>query len=451
MRCYSLLVLLMTGICWADIVHLNDGTKVEGAIKRTSGGWLVTDDTGKTTRVDDENIKLIQKVSTLSPAELAESKLAVLRRSLEPMDDLGRIIERVERFIEQNKGGPAAELGRKELAVWKQRQEKQMVKVGKSWMTTAEQAELMVKVVPMIERARDLLKEGRTREADEVVGELLAVDDANVSGLYLRGLILFKQGETGQAKKVYEQLKEALPGHAPTRNNLAVILWSQRQHVLALMEYEQAMTVDRPMRQVLDNIAEALHALPASQRSGAVARRVEKKFAEQDADFQREMGRQGLIRWGATYIDRTKDAEIKRAQEKVKERLDALEDDYAKLRDRMDDIDRRIASNDREIDRIQADSRRIDPSTGRFYTVRYPGIYYDLRRENTRLKEEQVDLARKLDGFNAKAAEIRRDLPVPPYTGQQRMIEAEGTPLPASMPGAPGRTDAAGRAAVQGG
>ena len=50
-------------------------------------------------------------------------------------------------------------------------------------------------------------------------------------------------------------------------------------------------------REILDNVAEALNALPENQRKGPVVAKVVRHFKEQDDDLQKKMAERGLVRW----------------------------------------------------------------------------------------------------------------------------------------------------------
>src|SRR5881392_481907 len=116
MRCTRFVVALIVSALVApamgDILHLTDGSKVEGTLKRERGGWSLTDANGKTTIVPDEKVESVQKVSNLTPADAAASKVASQRRAVEALSDLNVIIERWTKFIDQNKDTPAAEEGK---------------------------------------------------------------------------------------------------------------------------------------------------------------------------------------------------------------------------------------------------------------------------------------------------------------------------------------------------
>lgn len=425
---------LTTTALRADVVHLKDGGKVEGTVRRdpAGGGWLVVDQAGKFTRVADADVALVEKTSNLTPAQLADAKLSALRRSVEVLDDLGQIIERYERFVEAHRDTAAGAEARKELAVWKDRQAKGMAKIGSTWMTPAEQSRALEQTARLVDKAREQVRAGRYRDAEATVGELLALDRNHPSALYLRGVIAYKQDQLGAAKKAFETVKEALPDHAPTLNNLAVILWKQKQQAAALANYDLAMAAAPRSRLILDNVAEALYAFPERQRNNLSYTRAAKRFQEQDAELQKQLQPQGLFRWGSSYVTAAQMEEIKKAQEKVREKLAALVEDYNKLRDRVQEIDRQIEINERAIERIRRDAMTTGPrdAAGRVLVPsRMPSIYYDLRRENDRLRAEQDDVLAKMETFKEKELRIRQELPVPEFTGSQRLIEVEGTPF----------------------
>ncbi len=429
MKCtFAFALLFLVSPIFADILHLTDGSKLEGSLKRERGGWSVTDANGKVTSVPDEKVESVQKVSNLSPADVATSKVASQRRAVEAMTDLNVIIERWTKFIEQNKDTPAGAEGQKELAMWKERQDKGMVKVGSAWMTPADQAAMLEKSVAVIDQVRNLIKTGKYNDAQKQIDQLVSVDAANPAGYYLKGLVSFKQDQLGVAKKSFEKTKELLPDHGPTLNNLGVIFWKQRQQMGALALYDLAMQASPRSRVILDNVAEALNGIPPDQRSGAAYQKVLKRFQEQDAELQKEMQAQGLYRWGSNYVPAEKRDELNKAQEKIKEKLEALSQDYERLGDRVREIDNRIDTNNRSISRINNDSQRVDPS-GRVVTLRPPSIYYELKRENDSLRDERVSVLNKMEGFQEKALRIQQDTPVPQFTGTQKIIEVEGTPL----------------------
>jgi len=430
-----LLVFLLAAAVRGDIVTLNDGTRLEGSLKREEGGWSITDAAGKVIRVTDDRIKGIEKTSGLSAAATAQNRLGALRRFAQTSADLNQIIDRYARFIAETPPLPARDEAKAELATWEDRKAKGMVKVGGAWMTPRQRAELLGKTLPIIEEARTLIRDNRPKEAAAALDKLLSLDPDNVSGLYLRGVLAHRQDQVGLAKKSFERVRELMPDHGPTLNNLAVILWQQKQRPAAMALYDLAMQASPVNRRILDNVAEALFAL-RDERESASIKKVQRRFEEQDARLQKELEPQGLHRWGGTYVTTAQKAELDKAQQRIKARLDLLVEEYDNTRARLKEIDSLIESNQRSMRRIRDNAEFVDPVSGRVARAPLPSAYWQIKRENDALEAEEDTLTAKLDTFKEREMAIWREAPIPQYTGRQQIFDVEGTPLePLPAPG----------------
>jgi tetratricopeptide (TPR) repeat protein len=274
----------------ADVVQLNDGTTMTGDIKKAPDGWVVTDAHGKTTHVAASAVRSIAPSPRgIDPKDAAQERLASLRRSVAAFNDTRVVIDRYEKFIELNKAQPIAEDARKELALWKDRQARGMVKVGANWILPEERAKLQEQALVVVDQARTLLKQGKLRDADAAVTRALEVDPTNPSALYVKGLIAFRQDQIPVARKAFEGVRDAIPDHGPALNNLAVIMWRQNQQMAAMGVYLQAMQAMPLNKELLNNVAEALNALTDDQRKSAIAQKVQKLWAEQDVQLHHQL------------------------------------------------------------------------------------------------------------------------------------------------------------------
>src|SRR5258706_10032717 len=134
------------------------------------------------------------------PAEI-ESRLQSLRRSTENTTDIKAILDRYARFIEQYKDSPSAKEAERDVATWRERLEKGMVKVGTKWVRPAEREALKAQGLITAEKAREAMLRERTREADKLLDQALEEDPGNVSATYLRGLVLYNQNQVPAARK----------------------------------------------------------------------------------------------------------------------------------------------------------------------------------------------------------------------------------------------------------
>ena len=123
---------------WGDTVHLKDGTKLEGDVKKGSGGYVVTSSAGDSKFIANDRVKSIELglgASAATSPDRAQANLDSLRRSVGYLDNLDEIIKRYERFVEQSAGTSVEEAAREDLAKWRERRDQGLVKYGSRWVT----------------------------------------------------------------------------------------------------------------------------------------------------------------------------------------------------------------------------------------------------------------------------------------------------------------------------
>jgi hypothetical protein len=240
--------------------------------------------------------------------------------------------------------------------------------------------------------------------------------------------VQLRQDQLPAARKSFEMVEALAPNHAPTLNILGVILWRQNQLVAAINAYGQAMISSPGDQRVLNNVAEALHALPAKDQNATVVKRTAARFQIQDHDLAQKLAASGWYRWGATWVTGTQLNQLKHVEEEIKTKLDALAGDFQSVQSKIAEIDSSIDSNNRALRNIEASSY-VQDASGNIFRIGYPPVYYDIQRDTLGLQAKRLQEVKKLDQLRQQAARIQQQLPVPRYTGIQRAIGAEGTPL----------------------
>src|SRR4051794_11457959 len=110
-------------------------------------------------------------------------------------------------------------------------------------------------------------------------------------------------------------------------------MWGAKQYAIALNYYGQAMNAAPLTQQILDNVSEALNELPQSQRDNDVTKKVVFLFNAQDITMQAHMKKQGLVRWGSTWVNQ-KQLESLRAEEKeVEGKIGKMNDEFEQVQD----------------------------------------------------------------------------------------------------------------------
>jgi tetratricopeptide (TPR) repeat protein len=443
MKRLVLLVVLMGAVgmpaALADVVHLKDGTNLEGDVKRNDDGWIVYAN-GVATKVRGDQVLSIElKPSAATGPQVAAERLASLRRSVENLTDLKEILSRYQRFIAQTNDAASVTEAKKDLAVWQDRLDRKMVKVGSKWILPADRAKLIGQSAALADHARQLMKQGRTKEADPLLAEAIADDPQNPSALYLFGLLRYQQDQIPAARKALDAVAAIVPNHAPTLNNLAVVQWRQRQFVAALASYDAAMLADPVSKDILDNVASALASLPAEFRNSPVTQKTARRFQEQDKTLQERMAQAGWHRYGTTWVTDKDMAQIKQQEKETQDKLDVLATAFDQSKERLDHIDRGIEDTESALHRIEATTYSRDPNTGAFIQLPYPSNYYDLQRDDLRMHQDRAKEVGKLDSLKQSALALRKRLPSQKAADVQKVIGPEGTPLrvteaPATQP-----------------
>ncbi|HZL37478.1 MAG TPA: tetratricopeptide repeat protein [Tepidisphaeraceae bacterium] len=413
-----------------EVVTLKDGTTLQGELKRSRDGYIVTDAGGRMTTVAFDNVATID-VRPAAGAGSMMSRLQSLRRAADNMADIKQILERYKSFINQSAGTPAADEARKDLQLWADRQRQGFVKAGDQWMTTAQRDAMRSQSTQTAFMLHDLLKQGRFKEAEPMLDKAIAVDPSNMSLLYLRGGLLYEQGKYPLSRKSFEGVLTSAPDHAPTLNNLAAILWRQNARVAALAMYDRALLAAPESRQILDNIAEALNALPKEQRNSPVTKKLIADFKQRDEALARKMSLQGLFRWGAGWITEAEQAKIAAQQKGIDDQIAKIQVDFDAAKGRAIHVEQRIKEIQSEMSAMEAASVVTDGS-GRSTRIPYPPQYYMLSQDMSTAQTEYKARVKDMQQLQKQAVQVKAQSPAPTFTGVQTLVDADGMPVPAT-------------------
>ena len=422
---FVFVLLVAAALACGDVIVLNDGTRLEGTIQKTDDGWTITDSSGKQTNVTPDEVKSFE-VSGAS-ADTTADALASLRRSAQNMSDLQAIIDRYQKFIADNSGSPATADAQSDLALWKQRLAEGQVKVGDTWMTPAERQNLISQEAETAASVRDLLQQGRTQEAQQAIQQALAVDANNPSILYLQGLELANQDMTIAARTAFLKVAALVPDHGPTLNDLAVVYFREKLGPVAMKYYWQAMQAEADNKQILSNVAEALHALSPRDTSSTPAQRAFALWKQQNAALATQMQAQGLFPWGATWITRSQLDKCQEVEQENQQQQAQLQSDFDSTQKKID-VDQQDIQTDQQDEMTLAGEYNIN--NGRRSAVMYNNFQY--QQYQSQIANLQADIAanqQHLAQLQLEANQLESNYPVPKYTGTQELIGPEGTPL----------------------
>jgi Flp pilus assembly protein TadD len=426
---------LLAALAPAGVIVTTDGVRLEGEIKKTPEGWNVTAADGTVTPVPSSKIRAIElnSASGANPMERLQS----LRRSVEALEDVAKIIDRYKRFIEQSKDAAVTKEAEKDLAIWRDRQQKNLIKSGKEWITSAERQEQLSALYERIDATRLLIKQNQLREAEAEIAAIQELDPMNMSAAYLQGVMLAKENKVADARKAFAIVQQAAPRHAPTLHNLGVLNVKQKQWPAACALFDQALAAEPGVQVLIDHTAELLEMVPKDHQSIAAYERLAKRFAEQDAALQRVMTGKQMYRWGATWVDKAAYDKLAAAEAEVKKKITDLQADFDLTQNRINRIDEEIRLNEQTLRAIESRSTYIN-AEGRIVQMPLPPSYYEVQQVISKLKAEKPEMIARLETLRDTAVRTRNALPTPKFSGTIAMINEDGVPV--LLPDAPPAT-----------
>ncbi len=429
MRIAVIAALTCCAVAAGGVLQLRDGERVEGDLRRSTTGWEVTQADGTVRIIPESEVVSIQASGSAADASgSANARLASLRRAVENLSDINQILERYQQAMKQLSGTPAEAEAQADIEKWKSYQQKGMVKVGGRWLTPDEIAEIEETNLQRVEQAKGLLKQSRLKDAAALVDAVLKDDPENVAGLYLKGLIAYRQDQIPAARRAFEQAAEVLPSHGATLNNLAVVQWRQGATGIAMANFQRAMTA-MPLNTVIhDNVAEVLHSLGTDARETQQLRRLQAQFQQDEPRLQANLRESGWYRWGGTWVTQDQLQELRAQEERIKSELDRLAVDFDRTKREVERIDDLIRRNNDLMSQLSAGAWVRD-AQGRLVRVPVPNRYRELDDENADLKRRRDRELARLETLRKQAQEIRSQLAVPPYTGQLRLLDEQLTPV----------------------
>ncbi|HUB24259.1 MAG TPA: tetratricopeptide repeat protein, partial [Tepidisphaeraceae bacterium] len=339
-------------------------------------------------------------------------------------------------------------------AQWQAKLDGHYVKVGDRWLTPAEHAALVAGEADAANRIGLLIESDQYQDASDALTQALAADPQDPAALYLHGVVLADQGQTLAAREEFQKVAKIIPHHVPTLNNLGVLFSKQQAYPIALASYMAAMKLRPDDLLILNNVAEALHAVPTEQQQSPVVVDATKMFQEQDKRLQQEQAEKGLYRWGATWVSKQQLDDLQAQQQQIEGQMALLQSDYQNTISQINSDNMAITEDQQNVQAYQQQysfSTMSPPVRGRGgfgYTNSSFGINNSYTGQN--YASNQADLNRAtadkqtqmqhLADLRTRAAQLQQTLSVPPFSGLQHLIGPEGTPIqtaPATQPAAP--------------
>ena len=429
--------LLFASALHADSLTLKDGSLLEGVIRQVDGGYQIATANGAERFVATEDVKSIKlsNEGKVTPGN-ARERLQSLQRSVENERDLSHIIDKYEQFITMNANTDAAGLAQAELDQWRARRDRNMVKVGRDWMTPVERDQKLIAAAKRVEDVCGMLSAGQFDAASAALRTGLDEEPDNVSYLYLSGVLQIQRSQFNEAKRSFDSVLAQVTDHVPTLFNEAVLAAQFKRWPQAIAGLDQAITLAPGQPEILEGVLAFSQIAPESAQRTPPFERLMQKFGPQEADLEQRMAGKGLYRLGSRWVDKAtidKANAEQAAYEKTKSDMDA---DYHQTQDRVHKIDEQIATVERLLQQMERDSVYVDRD-GTVINRGLPPAYWDSQRDLDNLKTQRKTEQTHTEELKKKAADVERTAPKLPGVGRMEPIGVNGVPIVLPAHGSP--------------
>jgi hypothetical protein len=434
----------------ADLIELKDGRKISGSMVRQGDVMVIKADDGTTVTAKPSDVMKVTLTNTVSPAEAAEADWTRLTQQTKTADDLQKVIEGLQKFVDKYPEGPRAQDAKNQLGMYQMLAANNAVKFRGNWMP---RAQIEVKLKQWAEAARpalDLYRQGRLKETIEAVRAVLAADDQNPDALAIGGLAAYRSNTLGQARTFFSQLAAADPSSVLGLNNLAVVAWQQRAQPEALIHYTKALQAKPDNRLLLDNIAEAINTYVGDKNSPAY-RNLLRQYEPAETRMEAELAKAGLLRWGSTWVGKDQYEKLTKNRNTVQDHMARLDAQYRVAQQTLSNFDQQVQAAQDDYNRAVANvnyfnaaiqqAQQLGQDTTLLVAQRQAAV--QTAEGASRVRQGQDVERAKLEGvveeYKAQAGRLKAALEgaQPAYTGQQRIMELGEDVTPPPPPAVP--------------
>jgi len=231
------------------------------------------------------------------------------------------------------------------------------------------------------------------------------------------------------AKAEFVKVLTEVPDHAASLNNLAIILWRQNYPAGAAAKYALAMEASPENQLLLDNVAEALHAMPQESVDATPVRLALRLFLEQDALLQKRLAAQDQYRWGSTWVTAAELAKLKPAEQEMNDQLASLQTDIDSTQSSLDTENTEMANTRQLMGVFEAQATTRGERVGAPTLPIVSQTYLNLQQNLQQLQTSAAADEDRLNQLNEQAVRVRQSLPVQRYSGLQSLMGVEDAPL----------------------
>lgn len=339
-------VLLVAATAWGEAtVVLKDGRRVTGQVIESGDRIGVATDDGLKTFNRDE----VERIEHDAFGRATAKQLAAYRHAEREAQQVAHPAEALVIWRKYrdacSQDDPLVAEADKQIARWAEAlKHGEVVWAGKS--ISPEQRDAMkARALKGLDEAVVEIQHGRDRKGLALLREAVRDWPDHPGAHFLMALVLQRQKNPTEAVRHYRAVLDAYPDHVPSLNNLAALECMRKQYIVGVPLMLRAVSLAHDVVIVNDNAYRTLLAIQEGKLRGLDDRIA--KLRNAAVRFEAAMGKQGLRRWGSSWVTDDTYQQYQQKNEKIDTELRALAEKIAELDQQMAMLRARIAELER--------------------------------------------------------------------------------------------------------
>jgi tetratricopeptide (TPR) repeat protein len=445
---------VVAGPALGDRIELTGGRQIDGSITRVGDHFQIVPITGKAFTATPAEILRVTLVSNVSPDAMATAEWGRTQLLFKRATRLDDVIALHQKFIAAYPTATVRPDVEASLAVYEKYQDEHRINFRGQWITTEERQSILRKSSSLAEQALTSYRAGNLNDAVANALAALQVDDQNALAYTVQAMTDIRLNRAAEAKTEFLTVTKVDPTNLLAWNNLAIIAFRDRRDPEGLRYFNQAIQIGPDHRLLLDNIAEALN-MYEGPKDNANYINLSRAFTQADVRMQANLAKQGLFRFGGTWVTGPQRDSIAKTTTDVIARANDLESQYQSALAALDKQERALVATRQQYDSAVSYllylNNLLYAEAGRGISDPYVATSRDSQGTTINQLANQIQVLTgqvaqtrgAIDSMKTEADRIRPQLDVAKasiYSGILRIMEPGDTenppaPLPVNAPG----------------
>ncbi|MGC8625645.1 MAG: tetratricopeptide repeat protein [Phycisphaerae bacterium] len=418
----------------ADTITLTDGRVIHGHLNRVGKYYVITPRHGAAFQVPVNTLASIEIGAAATPATAAKNAWRVVQYDIHRQTNLDAIIHAISAYQEKYPHSPVLAESQRALRRYKQYKLLAFVFFAGQWMAATQATSFAAHADVLARAALADYRAGKFDAARSAAQLALKSNPANSSAMIIMGVLNYRKENNPGAAKYFAAVLARHPTNVIAINDLAITLYHQRQQPRALVYFGKALNINSSNRLLLDNIFIALHHY-SGDHVAYLYQNLRQVFSQADSKMQALMAKQGLYRFGATWVSLPLHKKLTMELSAYQKQKDALQAQYDSARLYLQGVRQQLQQTIAQINSLNAEIGYLEVAQNYNYLQTglvdlnnqsllssYMALLIAAQTQRTNLLNREIATRTALKQMRVQAQLLRKLAPAKAFLMHQRMM-----------------------------